>query len=234
MAERRSYKSTLFDREGPDAAVRIKAYSYAAIAGGASVPMFALFGVMYQLKPLTYIALVVLGPIVMTITVAKVSERAMSATGRGVEVILAGGSSTPYTQQHSYQQALVMQGRLDEALESLEAIIADPEASTVDVRIRAAELYAREAKKPQRAAELLREAIRHPKCTPGEEVYSAFRLADLLSGPLAQPGRALVELRRIADRYAGTPVSERAKDSIRVMKSGGPVDYYRAAESSEG
>ena len=230
MAERRSYKSTLFDREGPDAGVRIKAYSHAAIAGGVSFPMFLGFGYMYQLKPVAFGALVVLGPIVMTIVVATISQRMLSSVAHGAHVVLAGGSSTPYTQQHSYQQTLVMQGRLDEALASLEAIIADPASSTVDVRIRAAELYAREAKKPDRAAELLREAIRHPQCTPGEEVYSAFRLADLLSGPLAQPGRALVELRRIADRYAGTQVSDRAKESIRVMKSGGPVDLYKAAE----
>jgi hypothetical protein len=89
----------------------------------------------------------------------------------------------------------------------------------VDVRIRCAELYAREAKRPDRAAELLRDAIRHPACTPSEEVYSANRLADLLSGPLGQPGRALVELRRLADRYPNSTVGERAREAIRTLKA---------------
>jgi hypothetical protein len=230
MAERRSYKTTLFDREGPDAGIKIKAYSYAAIAGGASIPMFVGFGILWGLSPAKFIAIILLGPPVLTILVAKLSLRATAGVEVAGHAILAGRNSTPYTEQYSYQQALVMQGRLDDALASYEAIIAE-ENSTLDVRIRAAELYAREAKRHDRAAELLREVTRHPACTPAEEVYSANRLADLLSGPLGQPGRALVELRRLADRYQGTPVGDRAKEAIRVMKNGGPVDLYRAAEA---
>jgi hypothetical protein len=230
MAERRSYKTTLFDREGPDAGIRIKAFSHAAIAGGVSVPMFMAFGFFWGLSPAPFLALVVLGPIVMTVVWAMAALRATDTVEVAGHAILGGRNSTPYTEQYSFQQALVMQGRLDDALASYEAIIAE-ENSGLDVRIRAAELYAREARRPDRAAELLREVVRHPRCTPAEEVYSANRLADLLSGPLGQPGRALVELRRLADRYQGTPVGDRAKEAIRVMKSGGPVDHYKAAET---
>jgi hypothetical protein len=230
MAGRRSYKTTLFDREGPDAGIRIKAYVYAAAAGGLSVPVFIALSSLWKLPPVATIALILLGPPVLTIVVARVALHTMTATGQAVQVVLEGGSSTPYTEQYSYQQTLVMQGRLGEALESYEAIIAEP-SSAIDVRIRAAELYAREAKRYDRAAELLREATRHPKCSPAEEVYSARRLADLLSGPLGQPGRALVELRRIADRYQGTNVGEHAREAIRLIKSGGPADLYKAAES---
>lgn len=230
MAERRSYKTTLFDREGPDAGIRIKAFSYAAIAGGVSIPMFAAFGVFWGLSPARFVALVVLGPLAMTVFWAMAALRATDALEVAGHAVLAGRNSTPYTEQYSYQQALVMQGRLDDALASYEAIIAEPDSS-LDVRIRAAELYSREAKRHDRAAELLREVLRHPGCTPAEEVYSANRLADLFSGPLGQPGRALVELRRLADRYKGTPVGDRAKEAIRVMKSGGPVDHYKAAEA---
>jgi tetratricopeptide (TPR) repeat protein len=230
MAGRSSYKRTLFDREGPDAGIKIKAYSYAAIAGGLSPLVFYGFARMWGLGPIATLALLILGPVSVTVLIAKMALRMMAVTGQGVRVVLEGGSSTPYTEQYSYQQTLVMQGRLDEALESYEAIIAEPE-SAVDVKIRAAELYAREAKRYDRAAELLRDAIRHPKCSPSEEVYSARRLADLLSGPLNQPGRALVELRRIADRYQGTNVGEHAREAIKLIKSGGPKDLYKAAES---
>lgn len=230
MAERRSYKTTLFDREGPDAGIKIRAYSYAAIAGGVSFPVFYLFSVFFGLGTVGTLSLTIGGPLILTVAVSKMSLKAMEGVEAGVQKVITGGSSTPYTEQYSYQQTLVMQGRLDEALESYEAIIAEPD-SALDVRIRCAELYAREAKKPQRAADLLMEVLRDPRCTPGEEVYSANRLADLLSNSLGQPGRSLVHLRRIADRYKGTPVGDRAKEAIRVMKTGGPVDLYRAAEA---
>jgi hypothetical protein len=218
MAGRRSYQTTLFDREGPDAAIKIKAYSFAAIGGGVSIPMFIGFGVMYGLSPAKFIALMALGPPLLVILVAKLSLRAMGGVDAVGHAILAGTNSTPYAEQYSYQQALVMQGRLTEALDSYEAIIAEPN-SPADVRIRAAELYVREAKNHKRAAELLQQVIRHPGCTPGEEIYAANRLADLLSNHLGEPGKALVQLRRLADRYAGTPTGDRAREAIRVMKS---------------
>lgn len=228
MPDRPSYKLTLFDREGPDAGIRIQAFFRSMAAGGISFPMFLALGALWGFPPLLRIAFTIGASLTVWYLSFKFTMRVMDTTGEAVRVVMAGGSSTPYTEQHSFEQTLVMQGRLPEALESLEAKIADPE-STVDVRIRAAELYTREAKRPDRAAELLRDAIRHPKCTSGEEVYAAFRLSDLLSIHLGQPGRALVELRRIADRYKGTPTGDRAKESIRVMKSGGPVDLYAAA-----
>lgn len=226
MPERRSYKTTLFDREGPDAGVKLKAYSYAIIAGGVSIPMFIGFAALFSLPPIAALLLILLGPLALTIVVARTSLRALGGVEAGVHAVLAGGSSTPYSEQNSYQQALVMQGRLDEALESLEAIIAEPD-SPVDVRIRAAELYTREAKRHDRAAELLREASRHPKATPGEESYAANRLADLLAGPLGQPGRALVELRRLADRHPHSIVGERARAAIHAMKSAPAADLWK-------
>ena len=127
MSESPPYKKTLFDREGPDAAIKLKAYFYAAIAGGVSIPMFLLFGQFFGLSSLGGIVVAVVGPVVMAVGVARISIRAMDNVQDGVNKILTGGASTPYTEQNSYQQALVMQGRLDEALASYEALIAEPE-----------------------------------------------------------------------------------------------------------
>ncbi|MEO5567220.1 MAG: hypothetical protein ABIR92_01925 [Gemmatimonadaceae bacterium] len=226
MTERRSYKTTLFDREGPDAGLRMKAFFWAMAAGGLTFPMFLALGGKWGLSPLPRIGLTIGGSVLMTLLTYKVTMRGLAGTEVAVQTVLAGGSSTPYTEQNSYQQALVMQGRLDEALQSLEAIIAEPD-SPVDVRIRAAELYTREAKRHDRAAELLREASRHPKATPGEESYAANRLADLLAGPLGQPGRALVELRRLADRHPNSIVGERARAAIHAMKSAPAADLWK-------
>lgn len=218
MAGRDSYKRTLFDREGPDAALRIRVITYGAMAGGVSLPIVAAFAFKLELRGGPFIAFMIGVPIAIGFIVRTLMWRIMFGSEKVVRVMLEGGSSTPYTEQYSYQQTLVMQGRLDEALKSYEAIIAEPQ-STTDVRIRAAELYVREAKNHKRASELLQEVLRHPGCTSGEEIYAANRLADLLSNHLGEPGKALVQLRRLADRYTGTPAGDRARDAIRALKA---------------
>jgi hypothetical protein len=207
------------DRLGPDAASAMKSSVWGIFLG----PLFVLllFGVgtiHLHMSGWRLVAFALVGGTVIGVGIAKLPVLLGDSAAKAATIMVAGGSSTPYTEQYSYQQALVMQGKLDEALSTYEAIIAE-EDSTTDVRIRAAELYSREAKNHVRAEQLFREVIRHPKCTPGEEVYSANRLADLYTGPLDQPGRALVELRRIADRYKGTQVSERAVAAIRSLKA---------------
>ena len=218
MTGRESDERTLFDREGPDAALRIRVATYGLMAGGVSLPIVAAFAFKLNIRGLPFIAFLIVVPLVIGVLVRTMMWRIMNGSEAVVRVMLEGGSSTPYTEQYSYQQTLVMQGRLNEALESYEAIIAEPN-SAPDVRIRAAELYVREAKNHTRAAELLQEVIRHPRCTSGEEVYAANRLADLFSNHLGEPGKALVQLRRLADRYAGTPAGDRAREAIRVLKS---------------
>ena len=169
MADRSSYKTTLFDREGPDAGIKLKAFAYSLIAGGTSIVGAALIGAKAELNPLLFLGVVIGIPPLLTYTVYKMSMRAMDSVGHAVNVVVAGGASTPYREQYSYQQALVMQGRLAEALESFEAIIAEPN-STTDVRMRAAELYVREAKQYQRAraAEAARRSLsQHSGREPG-------------------------------------------------------------------
>ena len=58
-----------------------------------------------------------------------------------------------------------------------------------------AEVCAREAKNPTRAAELFREVQRIPGVTVGEDICVSNRLVDLLTGPLADRGKAMGELR---------------------------------------
>jgi len=208
------------DRVGPDADQAMKALAYGGAAGavGFLLVFFAASNLMDLRPPILALPFAFAVAMAMGGATALV-PLSLAAGGEAAFVdVMVSGSSTPYTEQYSYQQTLVMRGRLDEALTSYEAIIAE-ENSAVDVRIRAAELYSREAKNHARAEQLFREVIRHPKCTPGEEVYSANRLADLYTGPLEQPGRALVELRRIADRYKGTKVSEQAVAAIRSLKA---------------
>jgi hypothetical protein len=219
VTERPSYKTTLFDRLGPDAVGSIRSALWGWLLG--PVFFFLLLGVGSVHLHLMWwqnLPFALVGGVVIGVGVAKLPVMLGNSAGTATTAVVAGANTTPYIEQYSYQQALVMQGRLDEALSTYEAIIVEPN-STVDVRIRAAELYAREAKKPERAAQLFREVIRDPRCTVGEEIYSANRLADLLTGPLGQPGRAIVELARLADRYPKSVVGDRARQAIRSLKA---------------
>jgi hypothetical protein len=212
------YKRTLFDRLGPDAANIIRAVSYGLMVFALTVPMYATAAQKHQPPLGGWTFIWVIGYSLVTATFA-------SGFGLGVAHIAANawkrvavdGSSTPYKEQYSYEQALVMRGDVDGALESYEAVIAErPDA--VDPRIRGAELYSRERKNHVRAAELFRQVQRIPTVTAGEDVYATNRLVDLLTGPLADPGRALVELRRLVDQYPSSPAAAHARDVIAALK----------------
>ncbi|HEY5060474.1 MAG TPA: hypothetical protein VII52_03010 [Gemmatimonadaceae bacterium] len=134
----------------------------------------------------------------------------------GWKLAMSTGSSTPYIEQFSMQDALVMRGDVDQALRSLESLIPDQPAA-VAARIKAAELYVKQ-RNNQRAAELFREALGVPSISAGDDVYLRNRLVDLLSGRLEQPGRALVELRRLIDRYPNSAAARHAGAALSSLK----------------
>src|SRR5690242_1293133 len=143
------YKPTIFDVHGPAALDRIRALSYGAMVFGLT------FGVMALEVGFSVWTLIV--PLVAAVTTAGVGFFLGKAAGDGWTRFAVSGASTPYEEQFSYQQSLVMQGKVEEALASFEDIIAaSPDA--IEPRILAAELYARDRASARRAAELLREA----------------------------------------------------------------------------
>jgi len=89
----------------------------------------------------------------------------------------------------------------------------------VSARLRAAALYASRGDDPQRAAELLREARLIPGISTRDDIAAANRLIELLMGPLGDPGRAMVELRRLIDRHPGTDAAARAKLTLAELKA---------------
>jgi len=165
---------------------------------------------------------ILLIPVVFILLWAAIAGLAVLLTKPGVglaEIYVAPtGASTPYEEQFSQEDALVMQGRVPDALASFEQRIAD-EPTNIAVRLRAAELYATLGKNPSRAAELFREAQRIPELTAGQDVYVGNRLADLYVGPLGLPNRALVELRRLLDRYPDSRVAPQLHQAITALKA---------------
>lgn len=210
MTHPHEYTPTLFDRHGPAAADFLRAGAYGAMVAGAAIGALAIEGYLSMWT--------VLGGLAAGAVVCGCGLALSRVVGSAWKHVAVDGATTPYTGQFSYEQALVMRGRVDEAIASFEAII-QRDATAVTARIRAAELYERGRGDAQCAAELFREAQRIESCSTGERVYVAHRLVDLYTGPLNQPGRALVELRRLIEQYPDHPAAAQARDALATLKT---------------
>lgn len=224
MTEPKEYKTTLFDRHGPAAADLVRAWSYG----------FMVFGLVVGVGGSQ------MGFSILLFVVAAAAGAATAGFALGIangvgwvwKRFMVDGASTPYIEQYSYQQALVMQGKLDDALASFEAVIAEhPDA--VDARLRAAELYDREKRNHHRAAQLFREVQRAENVTAGDFILATHRLVDLLTGPLNEPGKALGELRKLIDRYPGSPAADNARAALNALKARQGVVDADSARTAE-
>jgi hypothetical protein len=210
MGTESGYKVTFFDRHGPDGALRMRAAAHAlavlgtilgvCIARGA--PLVVTLVLCLTLPPLTLFGSLWLS----------------QGAGRAMRYVAEGGSSTPYEEQYSQEQALVMRRDYAAALELFEQRIAKSPGDA-RVRIAAADLHATHGKNPRRAAELYRDVQRLPAVSIGHDVYASNKLADLYLGPLDDPRRALVEFRRLIDRYPGSVAAKHARAALANLKT---------------
>lgn len=219
MTSRSRYKLTFMDRHGPDGSLMLRAIGPASLASALSAAAFGLLGTKLGLDGLALIAFTLVGAGTLFVACIAIAVRLGHAAGRLMQRVTLGGSTTPYEEQFSQEQALVMQRDFAAALMLFEQRIAtDPNEPRS--RIAAADLYANQGGDPGRAAELYREVQRHPAVSVGHDVYVSNRLADLYLGPLNNPGRALVELRRLVQRYPGSAAAAHARVAIANLKEG--------------
>ena len=219
-----AYRLTHLDRRGPDGALVFRALPFVAV-------MFLGWTVLFKLVGAPLI-LAVLPAGLLTAGITWGGLNAASAAGRLFgRFLFPTGDSTPYEPQFSREEAMAARGDVAGALESFEAAIAGTplDAQTgINVRIRAAELYmdrasaakAADARRSdhQRAVELFREIQRFEGTSASQDIYVSNRLIDLLLGPLAQPARALVELRRLVARYPTSSAATHARTAIARLK----------------
>jgi len=213
------YKTTLFDRHGAAASDIVRAWGYGLMVFGITMGGISLSMVAGGATPTLLQWVEVLGISAVLGAVTGVSGLLIGgAAGKGWKHIMVDGSTTPYEEQYSHEQSLVMRGQIDAALASFEAIVqGNPDA--VKPRVRAAELYSREKGDHLRAAQLLAEVQRIKTAGVGDFVYATHRLVDLYTGPLNEPGRAMVELRRLIERLPGTPAADQARDALATLKA---------------
>ena len=219
MKRRSSYKVTFFDKHGASGEHALKAAGHGILAGGLSVAAFIVIGSqLLHLSGLPLILFTLVGAVTLGFAGALIGLRLGTAAGLAAENVYMGGDSTPYEEQFSQEQALVMQRDYAAALALFEHRISlAPDEPRV--RMAAADLYATYGENAKRAAELYREVQRIPQVRSGHDVYVSNKLADLYLGPLNEPKRALVEFRRIIDRYPGSRAAEHAKLALANLKS---------------
>jgi hypothetical protein len=220
---RTSYKRTFFDKHGPAGEHVLKAYSYGAMVSGiiftASMLVATIGKVnIFQPKPL---ATIVIAAAVVGVLVAQVALHLGNAAGATAKYFTAGGSSTPYEEAFSHEQALIMQRDYAGAAACFEHRI-QTAGELPDVRavIAGADVYRDYKLDPKRSAELYKMAQKLPTLTPGQDVYVANKLADLYIGPLQQPGKALVEFRRLIERYPNSKTADHARLALNNVKQG--------------
>lgn len=218
MERRSSYKRTFFDRHGAHGALRLKSYGHAAMAFSTTVGAAFLAGTIAGVNMFAFVpaSLTLLGGLTLG-AIAYFGGIGLGSVAAGVATyVTEGGSGTPYEEQFSQMQALVMQEKYQEALDLFEHQIAITPGEP-RVRIAAADLHV-EHGDPRRAAELYREVQRIPRIQAGHDVYATNKLADLYLGPLKEPGRALVEFRKLASRYPNSAAAKNAQLAIANLK----------------
>jgi hypothetical protein len=218
MNRRSSYKVTFLDRLGPEGVNRLQAAKYGVITFGAGVMLFGVLGSQrLGLSGWRLILFTLVGGFTLSAIAIYAGVIMGNAAGAVATRVYMGGDSTPYEEQFSQAEALVMQRNFAGALALYEEWITQA-PNEPRVRIAAADLYGTHGQNPARAAELYREVQGIPNVPAGHDVYVTNKLADLYLGPLNLPGRALVEFRRLADRYAGTRAADHAKMAIANLK----------------
>ncbi len=114
----------------------------------------------------------------------------------------------------SRAESLAARGQYDEAAAEFAALRAKFPHDIPLLRIEA-EFHTGVGGNPQLAVQVLNQLRRVPDVPGTVERYATHRLLDLYLGVLADPGRAMVELRRMADRFPDTPDGQGALAELR-------------------
>ena len=177
-----------------------------------------LIGFKLRLRPVEIVGCMIATGLIAGMVVRYVSMALAGIAGSAVlSALQPSGASTPYQHQYSYQESLAAKGDIAGAIESYEALIAEW-SDDFEARVRVADLYARSAKQPEKAAEHFRAVQRTPDVTPERLIYASNRLVDLYLGPLDDDGHAMIELRKIIDWAPNSAVGQNARLALSNLK----------------
>lgn len=217
------YRRTLFDRLGPDAPEIFRSAGMGVVFSPLGAIIGRVAGSKLGATGGELLAFTLAGTIFAGLGVYFVMRMIPHLSGAALQAsLMPSGSSTPYETDFSYESALAMKGDVRTALASFEEKIAAAPANAA-VRLVAAEMYMANGN-PMRARDLFREVQRIPEVARRDDVLASYRLIDLFRGKLADPGRALPELRRLIDRYPDSQIEAQAREALAKLKSEMPLE----------
>jgi len=164
--------------------------------------------------PAGIMGILIAGLVAGLIASATVVKATGSIAGGVVQVLTGAGNISP-APSFSYQEALVMQGKPDAAVESFRDHLLQHPADQ-EARLALATLLAGAA---NNSAEAEREflAVRTGRMTNAQEFRASQALIDLYAAT-EQRGKYMAELARFAERYRGTPAGDGAKRALAELK----------------
>lgn len=156
----------------------------------------------------------VLGYAAVYFMVRGISESGGAAMGK---IYNPSGTSTPYRRQYSEPQALALRGLFQEAIDCYETYVAefpdDPEPC-----IGIARIYRDHLKRYEDAVRWFRRARQASAMDPGREVLVTREIIEMYQGRLNEPRRAIPELARLAERFAGTREGDLARTELQRLR----------------
>ncbi|MDA1080856.1 MAG: hypothetical protein O2973_04130 [Gemmatimonadetes bacterium] len=179
------------------------------------VALIAGFPVPLRSHP---VVLVVLAAIIGFATGKLVGRLLLDGSGMAAKQFYMPDAAGTYVQQHSEIDTLEARGNYQGAVDAWEAVaIAEP--LNAWALIRAGELYMRKLSKPQMALERFLGAREIATIGVEHRMYASQKIIDLYLGPLEEPGRALVELRRFSETHPGTREAAHALEALARLKA---------------
>ncbi|WP_309672213.1 hypothetical protein [Gemmatimonas sp.] len=172
--------------------------------------LLKLYGVP---APLRFILAMVGGCFAALVILAGVKGTAVLSEGV-VRGLLEPGGRGRSTAVFSQAESLASRGDFEAASRAFEALRAKHGETAALLRAEA-EMHMRAGGEPARARDLLHRLRQVTDVSRSDELFATHRLLDLYLGVLADPGRAIVELRRMADRFPDTPDGQGALAELR-------------------
>jgi hypothetical protein len=127
------------------------------------------------------------------------------------------GGSTPYKEQYSYAQSLVVRGRFQDAAAAYELHAIENPAEP-EPYLHLARLYRDKLQQYDDALTWFRRARTDASLGPGQELYVIQEIIDLYIHNLRTPRKAIPELTLVCQRFPSTPAARAAEKQLAEMR----------------
>lgn len=170
-----------------------------------------------RISGLAALGLIAMGPL-LGIGLGYLISKTSTFASKAIAHTITAAQGIPPAPSYSHPESLVARGAPDLAREEYERHLVDhPE--DLAARFALASLWRNELRNPEKAIEQYLE-LRRRNPDPNQELAIANGLIDLYQAT-GRRGRAMAELGRLAERFAGTDAAARAREALRRLKEAG-------------